>query len=113
MRVPLDSVESEQMTPAGLPHLEVIRGTVGEPDGSATPGVRITRPGGEVLTVAATAEQVARVTGKAVTAMVVMGPSPRLIWIREEGAEISVPSPEQREEHLLREWSELLRRLAQ
>jgi hypothetical protein len=42
-----------------------------------------------------------------------MGPEPRLIWIRQKGADVPVPPAEERDAHALRKWSELLRRLAQ
>ncbi|MGE6762787.1 hypothetical protein ACQKGO_32550 [Corallococcus interemptor] len=93
-----------------LPHLEVIHGVIV----SSTPELRIERPDGGVLTVAATSEQVAQAAGlREVSAMVVMGPAPRLIWLRQKGAEVPVPPAGERDAHALRKWSELLRRLAQ
>ncbi|WP_147445388.1 hypothetical protein [Corallococcus aberystwythensis] len=97
-----------------LPHVEVVHGTVV----SDTPELCIALREGGSLTVTATAEQVRtasrlREGDQAITAMVVMGPTPRLIWIRQEGADVPVPSAEARDAHALKKWSELLRRLAQ
>ncbi|NOJ93264.1 hypothetical protein HMI51_10000 [Corallococcus coralloides] len=62
----------------------------------------------------ATSEQVEQASRLGeVSAMVVMGPSPRLIWIREKGADVPGPPAEARDAHALRKWNELLRRLAQ
>ncbi|WP_147441987.1 hypothetical protein [Corallococcus exercitus] len=62
----------------------------------------------------ATAEQVEQASRlKEFSAMVVMGPNPRLLWIREKGVDVPVPPAEERDAHALRKWSELLRRLAQ
>ncbi|RKH72801.1 hypothetical protein D7X55_20505 [Corallococcus sp. AB049A] len=81
---------------------------------SSTPELRIALPDGRDLAVTATAEQVARASGlREVSAMVVMSPSPRLIWIRQKGADVPVPPAGERDAHALRKWSELLRRLAQ
>ncbi|NNC15680.1 hypothetical protein HRD49_10725 [Corallococcus exiguus] len=99
-----------------LPHLEVIHGIIGELDSgvSNTPAIQIVRPEGGALTVTATAEQVAQASHlREISALVVMGPEPRLIWIRQKGANVPVPSAEERDAHALRKWSELLRRLAQ
>lgn len=93
-----------------LPHLELVHGVVV----SSTPELRIALPDGGVLSVTATAAQVEQSSGlREVSAMVVMGPEPRLIWIRQKGADVPVPSAEERDAHALRKWSELLRRLAQ
>ncbi|NPC73410.1 hypothetical protein D7Y27_25645 [Corallococcus sp. AB004] len=99
-----------------LPHLEVVHGAVGglEPAESNMRAIRIVRPGGGDLTVTATAVQVEQASHlREISAMVVMGPEPRLIWIRQAGADVPVPSAEERDAHTLRKWSELLRRLAQ
>ncbi|GMT97702.1 hypothetical protein KH5H1_18210 [Corallococcus caeni] len=94
-----------------LPHLEVVHGVIGV---SNTPELRIELRKGGVLTVTATAEQVERASRlREVSAMVAMGPRPRLIWIRQEGVDVPVPPAEERDAHALRKWSELLRRLAQ
>lgn len=99
-----------------LPHLEVIHGTVEgiDPGVSNTPTIQLAPREGETLTVTATAEQVAQASRlQEVSAMVVMGPTPRLVWIRDQGVEVPVPPAEVRDAHALRKWSELLRRLAQ
>lgn len=99
-----------------LPHLEVIHGTVEgiDPGVSNTPTIQLVPREGGAVTVTATAEQVAQAAHlREVSAMVVMGPSPRLIWIREQGVEVPMPPAEERDAHALRKWSELLRRLAQ
>lgn len=98
-----------------LPHLEVIHGTIEgiDPGVSNTPMIQIVRPEGGSLTVSATAEQVEQASRLGdVSAMVVMGPSPRLVWIREKGVDVPVPHAEERDAHALRKWNELLRRLA-
>ncbi|RKG56113.1 hypothetical protein D7W82_12165 [Corallococcus sp. CA049B] len=99
-----------------LPHLEVIHGTVEgiDPGVSNTPTIQLAPREGATLAVTATAEQVEQAAHlREVSAMVVMGPTPRLVWIREQGADVPVPSAEERDAHALRKWSELLRRLAQ
>ncbi|WP_223639742.1 hypothetical protein [Corallococcus sp. EGB] len=99
-----------------LPHLEVVHGIVEgiDPGVSNTPAIQIARPEGGSLTVTVTAQQVEQASRlREVSAMVVMGPKPRLIWIREQGADVPVPPAEERDAHALRKWSELLRRLAQ
>ncbi|MBN9681797.1 MULTISPECIES: hypothetical protein [unclassified Corallococcus] len=99
-----------------LPHLEVIHGTVEgiDPGVSNTPTIQLAPREGGILTLAATAELVAQAAHlREVSAMVVRGPNPRLIWIREQGVDVPVPPAEVRDAHALRKWSELLRRLAQ
>ncbi|WP_043322422.1 hypothetical protein [Corallococcus coralloides] len=99
-----------------LPHLEVIHGTIEgiDPGVSNAPTIQLAPREGGTLTVTATAEQVAQAAHlREASAMVVMGPTPRLIWIRQQGADVPVPSAEARDAHALRKWSELLRRLAQ
>ncbi|NOK16381.1 hypothetical protein [Corallococcus carmarthensis] len=98
-----------------LPHLEVVHGIIG---GLGSGELRIKPLEGGVITVTATAEQVERASrlregDKAVSAMVTLGPRPRLIWIREQGIDAPIPPAEARDAHALRKWSELLRRLAQ
>lgn len=99
-----------------LPHLEVIHGLIEriDPGVSKAPEIHIALREGGAVNVTATAEQVEQASRlREVSAMVVMGPNPRLIWIRQEGADVPVPSAGERDAHALRKWSELLRRLAQ
>ncbi|RKG71084.1 hypothetical protein D7V80_02800 [Corallococcus sp. CA054B] len=99
-----------------LPHLEVIHGTIEgiDPGVSNTPTIQLAQREGGILKVTATAAQVEQASHlREVSAMVVMGPSPRLIWIREKGVDVPVPPAEARDAHALRKWNELLRRLAQ
>ncbi|NBD09791.1 MULTISPECIES: hypothetical protein [Corallococcus] len=116
--------EFEQMTlaeaPAVLPHLEIVRGIIWGLDFAVSnkPAIRIAQLEGGVITVTATAEQVEKASllregDKAIAAMVAMGPKPRLIWIRQEGTDAPGLTAEARDAHVLRRWSELLRRLAQ
>ncbi|RKG75318.1 hypothetical protein D7W79_20620 [Corallococcus exercitus] len=89
----------------------MVHGVIG---GSSPPGLSIELREGGSLTVTATAEQVEQASRlKEFSAMVVMGPNPRLLWIREKGVDVPVPPAEERDAHALRKWSELLRRLAQ
>ncbi|CAM4132494.1 hypothetical protein [Corallococcus exiguus] len=99
-----------------LPHLEVVHGLIEaiDPGVSKAPEIQLALREGKVLTVTATAEQVDQASHlREVSAMVVMGPTPRLVWIREQSVEVPVPPAEERDAHTLRKWSELLRRLAQ
>ncbi|MBN8472664.1 hypothetical protein JYJ95_39695 [Corallococcus exiguus] len=80
---------------------------------SKAPEIHLSLREGGALTVTATAEQVETASRlREISAMVVMGPTPRLVWIREQGVEMPVPPAEARDAHALRKWSELLRRLA-
>ncbi|MHA7634666.1 hypothetical protein [Corallococcus sp. M7] len=99
-----------------LPHLEVVHGVIEgiDPGVLKAPEIHISRREGGTVTVTATAEQVALASGlQEISAMVAMGPKPRLIWIRQQGVDVPVPPAEARDAHALRKWNELLRRLAQ
>lgn len=58
-------------------------------------------------------EQALRLRGEEVEALVLQGPTPRLLWIRKAGEPFNVPSPAERIARMHERWGETLRRLAQ